>query len=126
MSDQKERKRAYQLETMEEYEFDTVLEEDISFSGTLSFKKPFLIKGELNGEIRAEGPLLIAGSAKVDADIHAPQVLVRGYVKGNIISSARVDVAASGTVIGNISAPEVYMESGCVFNGTCTMDSDKH
>lgn len=126
MSDQNERKKAYQLESMEEYEFDTILEEDISFSGSLSFKKPFLIKGQLNGEIRAEGPLLIAGSARVEANIDAPQVLVRGYVKGNIVSSARVDVAASGTVIGNINAPEVFMESGCVFNGTCTMDSDQH
>ncbi len=125
MSDQKERKKAYPLESMEEYEFDTVLEEDISFSGSLSFKKSFLIKGQLSGEICAEGPLLIAGTARVEADIDAPQVLVRGYVKGNINAASRVDVAASGTVIGNISAPEVFMESGCVFNGTCTMDSDQ-
>ncbi len=117
-----ENRREYKLDVMEEHEFDTVLEEDISFDGLISFKKSFLIKGSVKGEIKAEGPLLVAEGAKVEARIISPVVLVRGYVKGDIYAIERVDVAASGTVIGNINAPNIFMESGCVFNGNCTMN----
>lgn len=121
MAAQSERRKEYQLESMEEYEFDTILEEDISFSGLLSFKKPFLVKGSVSGEIRADGPLLVAENARIEANITSPVVYVRGYVKGNINALERVDVAASGTVIGNVTAPKIFMDSGCVFNGNCTM-----
>lgn len=121
MATKPEKKHEYILADMEEYEFDTVLEEDINFSGFLAFKKPFLIKGRVSGEIKAEGPLLIAESAHIEANITSPKILVRGYVKGHLAAEERVDVTASGTVIGNITSPQIYMESGCTFNGNCTM-----
>ena len=106
---------------LEDDDFDTILSPDIDFSGTLNFEKPFLIRGRVSGEIRAKGLLVIDEGAVVNADINTSRVVIRGFVKGDVTATEKVDITATGKLEGNITTPEVYMESGCVFNGRCTM-----
>jgi len=106
---------------LEDADFDTILSPDIDFTGSLNFEKPFLIRGKVSGEINATGLLVIDENAVVNANIHALRVLVRGQVKGDITAVERVEVTVSGKLAGNVTAPEIYMETGCVFNGKCTM-----
>jgi cytoskeletal protein CcmA (bactofilin family) len=108
-------------ETLDEDDFDTVLSPDIEFSGVLVFEKPFLIRGRVSGEINAKGALVVAEGAVVEANVRAPTVIVRGAVQGNIIATERVEISSSGKVVGDITAPEILMETGCIFNGSCTM-----
>ncbi|MDR1837875.1 MAG: polymer-forming cytoskeletal protein [Treponema sp.] len=106
---------------MEETEFDTILSEDIDFTGTLNFEKPFLIRGKVSGEINASGVLVIDEDAVVNANIHAQRVLIRGQVKGDVVAVEKVELSLTGRLAGNLTAPEINMESGCIFNGRCTM-----
>jgi cytoskeletal protein CcmA (bactofilin family) len=108
-------------DALEDEDFDTILSEDIDFSGTLVFEKPFLIRGRLFGEIESRGLLVIDEGAVVEADINAAKVVIRGSVKGNITATEKVELSVTGRLAGNITAPEVYMETGCVFNGHCAM-----
>ena len=108
-------------DVIEEDAFDTILSPDIEFSGTLHFEKPFLIRGKVSGEIIAKGLLVIDEGAQVSADIHTSRVIIRGYVKGDVTASEKVEVALTGQLEGNVIAPEIYMETGCMFNGRCTM-----
>ena len=108
-------------DVLEDDDFDTILSPDIDFSGTLNFEKPFLIRGKVSGQISAKGPLVIDGQAVVNADINAPRVIIRGFVKGDVTADEKVEITVTGKLEGNITAPEIYMESGCVFNGRCTM-----
>ncbi len=109
------------ISNIEESELDTILAEDIEFTGNLSFEEPLMIKGKFSGDIRAEGNLFIGKKAEVHARIEARIVSVQGMVKGNIYASERVELAASSSVEGDITAPDIVMESGCRFNGICTM-----
>jgi cytoskeletal protein CcmA (bactofilin family) len=106
---------------LEEEDFDTILSEDIDFSGTLVFEKPFLIRGRLSGEIESRGLLVIDEGAVVEADINASKVVIRGLVKGNVTATEKVELSVTARLTGNVTAPEVFMESGCVFNGRCVM-----
>jgi len=108
-------------DTLDEDDFDTVLSSDIEFSGVLVFEKPFLIRGRVSGEIDAKGALVVAEGAVVEANVRAPTVIVRGSIQGDVIATERVEIASSGKLVGDISAPEILMETGCVFNGSCTM-----
>jgi cytoskeletal protein CcmA (bactofilin family) len=107
---------------LDDEDFDTILSSDIDFSGTLSFDKPFLIRGRVSGQIISTGLLVIDEQAVVEANITAPKVIIRGKVKGNVTAAEKVEIAVMGTLIGNVNAPEVFMETGCVFNGQCTMN----
>ncbi|MDR3020631.1 MAG: polymer-forming cytoskeletal protein [Treponema sp.] len=111
---------------MEDNEFDTILSPDIDFTGTLHFEKPFLIRGKVSGEINASGLLVIDENAVVNANIHALRVLIRGQVKGDVTAVEKVEVTVTGKLSGNVTAPEIYMETGCVFNGRCTMIGKDH
>jgi len=106
---------------MEDSDFDTILSPDIDFTGTLHFEKPFLIRGKVTGEIDATGILVIDEKAVVNANIHASRVLIRGQVKGDVTAVEKVEITATGKLSGNVTSPEIFMETGCIFNGRCTM-----
>ena len=106
---------------LDDDDFDTILSPDIDFSGTLNFEKPFLIRGTVSGVIKAGGLLVVDEKAVVRADINTTRVIIRGFVKGDVTASEKVEVTVSGKLEGNVIAPEIFMETGCVFNGRCTM-----
>ena len=106
---------------IEDTDFDTILSPDIDFTGTLRFEKPFLIRGKVSGEINATGLLVIDENAVVNANINALRVLIRGHVKGDVTAVEKVEVTVTGRLAGNVTAPEILMETGCIFNGRCTM-----
>ena len=108
-------------ELLEDDDFDTVLSQDIGFSGTMSFEKPFLIRGNVSGDIEAKGLLVVDEEAVVNADIKTSRVVIRGFVKGSVVASEKVEITGTGRLQGDMTTPEVSMESGCVFNGRCTM-----
>jgi cytoskeletal protein CcmA (bactofilin family) len=106
---------------LEDQDFDTILSSGIDFSGTLHFDKPFLIRGKVSGIIDAAGLLVVDESAVVEANISASRVIIRGSVKGDVTALEKVEVTITGKLTGNVTAPEIYMETGCSFNGRCTM-----
>jgi len=110
-----------QNDRLDDEDFDTILSRDIEFAGTIEFDKPFLIRGTVSGEIIAHDLLVIDTEARAEASITGKRVLVLGFVRGNVRASEKVELYASGTILGNVEAPEVYMETGCTFNGKCTM-----
>ncbi|MCQ2576752.1 MAG: polymer-forming cytoskeletal protein [Treponema sp.] len=106
---------------MEDDAFDTVIENDISFSGNAKFKKPLLIRGKIKGKIDTESDLVVDNSAVIEADITASRVLIRGKVKGNVTGNKLIFVTASGELDGDIVTEKVVFEPGCKFSGKCTM-----
>ena len=106
---------------IDEKKLDTVLAEDISFEGDVSFSKPLMIKGLFSGSINAIGDLYIDKDAVVDAEIKASSVVVRGKVKGNITADSKVELQGSAEVVGDITAPRIVMEPGCLFDGISKM-----
>jgi cytoskeletal protein CcmA (bactofilin family) len=106
---------------LEDEDFDTILSSDIDFSGTLQFEKPFLIRGKVSGIIDAKGILVVDESAVVEANVNASKVIIRGTVKGDVSAAEKIEITATGKLTGNITAPEIHMETGCSFNGRCTM-----
>jgi len=108
-------------DSMEDADFDTILSPDIDFTGTLHFEKPLMIRGKVSGEINASGLLVVDEDAVVNANIQALRIHIRGRVKGDVTAVEKVEVTLTGKLAGNITAPEINLETGCVFNGRCTM-----
>ena len=112
------------IRKIDDIEIDTVLAEDIDFTGELSFTKPLMIKGKFNGRIHASGDLYIGNEALVEAKVEANVVSLKGRIKGNIHAKSRVELFSTAAVDGDITAPDIVMESGCRFNGVCKMMSE--
>jgi cytoskeletal protein CcmA (bactofilin family) len=118
--------REVRIPPIDENEIDTILAEDIDFSGVLSFEKPLMIKGAFQGEIKSSSDLYVGDKAVVKAKIEANTVSNRGQIEGDVTAHKRVEFFATAAMKGDLSTPELVMESGCQYNGKCTMSRDKH
>ena len=74
----------------EDSDYDTYIAQDVKFSGNIHFEKPFVIKGQVSGNIEATSDLLVDTDAVVNSDISAERIIVRGKVTGNINYSKEV------------------------------------
>jgi cytoskeletal protein CcmA (bactofilin family) len=110
------------LRSIDESEIDTILAEDIDFDGNMNFHKPVLIKGKFSGSIHASGDLFVNSDAVVEATIEAQTVSLKGTIKGDIYAAKRLELFSASRLEGNIRTPDMIMQSGCIFNGTCTME----
>ena len=110
------------LKRRDESDIETVLAEDIDFTGVLSFKEPLMIKGRFKGEIKASGDLYIGEKADVEAKIEARTISSRGRIKGNVVAQSRIELFSTAVVEGDIRCPDLVVESGAVYNGTCLME----
>ena len=117
--------REVRINHIDENEIDTILAEDIDFSGVLTFNKPLMIKGRFKGEIKSSSDLFIGEKAVVSAKIEVNRISAEGRIHGDIIAHAQVELFASATVDGDMTTPDLIMESGCKYNGLCVMTDGK-
>jgi cytoskeletal protein CcmA (bactofilin family) len=117
--------RDVRIDHADENEIDTILAEDIDFSGVLTFKKPLMIKGVFQGEIKASSDLYVGERAVVKAKIEADCLSSRGRVEGDVLAHSRVEFFSTASMEGDLTTPELVMESGCQYNGRCTMNREK-
>jgi len=113
--------REVRIENIVETEIDTILAEDIDFTGTLSFEKPLMIKGRFQGEIKSKSDLYVGENAVVKAKVEADKISAKGRIEGDITAHSRVELFSTASVNGDLSTPELVVESGCQYNGHCTM-----
>lgn len=89
--------------------------------GTLSFSGPVEIDCAIEGEIHAQGTLILGEAANVQGKVYGAEVTVRGTINGELIASKRLTIKKPARVIGNISCPVISIEEGVHFEGRCSM-----
>ncbi|MBN2739134.1 MAG: polymer-forming cytoskeletal protein [Spirochaetales bacterium] len=115
----------FKMKDIDENEIDTILADDIDFEGIISFEKDLMIKGKVNGEIKASGNLFVDRKAEVKAKIEANVVTSKGRVVGDIYANKKVALYSTAVIQGNVSTPELEIESGAKINGHCKMRHDE-
>lgn len=83
------------------------------------------IDGELLGEVRVEGNVILGKEGKIRGDIHALNVTIEGHIEGHIYVSEAVHLVSTCCVQGDISAHSIEIEKGARFNGRNTMIDKK-
>jgi cytoskeletal protein CcmA (bactofilin family) len=66
--------------------------------------------------------LTVGATAKLTADINAPDVVTYDYVKGNVRVTGKIEIEKAGSVIGNLTTAQIMIEDGADFNGTIEID----
>ena len=110
---------------IDEKAIDTVLAADIEFKGTLRFKKSLMIKGKFEGEIDADGHLIVGPDAEIRAKVRAGVLTAFGKIHGNVETRERLELYRRSELTGDAKTPEIMIEKGARFNGACHMGGDK-
>lgn len=95
----------------------------VIIEGTVSGSEPIVVEGTIKGNINLTGDLRIGTQARVEATVHARNVVIEGKVVGDVSADDRVELIASATVDGNIKAPKIIVAEGARFRGAVDMGS---
>ncbi len=96
---------------------------EVTIEGTISGSEPVVIEGTVKGKINLSGDLRIGTQARVDATVHARNVMIEGKLAGDVSADDRVELIASCFVDGNIKAPKIVVAEGAQFRGAVDMGS---
>jgi len=98
-----------------------ILGKETKIEGALESKGNIRIDGTINGELKAEGKLMIASTGSVNGDIHCHDAEIAGIVKGNIYSSGLLKLAETAKIVGEIKFNKLDVDPGAVMDCSCSM-----
>lgn len=97
---------------------DALLGPGTRFEGTLVFEDPIRIEGEVVGEIRGEGLLVVAGEARILGNVSVGAlVALGGTIEGKVRARDAVELHAQAYMKGDIMSPRLFIEEGARFEG---------
>lgn len=99
-----------------------MISEGTAVKGTLNTKNDIRIAGEVEGEARADGKLIITSSGKIQGDVHAVDGDIAGNLQGEIRVSNKLIVRQSAVIDGDIYTKSLLVEEGAKINGACKMN----
>ncbi|RLC04480.1 MAG: hypothetical protein DRH90_08565 [Deltaproteobacteria bacterium] len=102
----------------------TFLGHDAIFDGIINFKGTIRLDGKVKGKVVSDdGTVIIGDKATVEAEIAVETVIIKGSVNGNIQARDRIEAYPPARISGELQAPTISIDSGVVFNGTCSMEN---
>jgi len=105
-------------------EFPTIIGQDASFKGELTFEKGMRLIGKFEGRITTAGRLHVAKEARLQADVESGAIIVEGEVKGNLTANERIELKQTARLEGDLRATKLTVEEGAVFSGHVTVGPD--
>jgi cytoskeletal protein CcmA (bactofilin family) len=103
-------------------EIQALLGRGTRFEGLLTFEGRVRVDGDLKGEIRSEGLLVLGDGASVDAIIEVGTLIVLGgTLRGTVHARELIEIHEGAKVHADITAPEIDLAKGSLFEGRCTM-----
>ena len=102
----------------------TFLGHDAVFDGTIDFKGTIRLDGKVKGKVVSDdGTVIIGEKAIVEAEIAVAAVIIKGSVTGKIQARDRIEAYPPARISGELQAPVISIDSGVVFNGSCSMET---
>ena len=93
----------------------------VTFKGVIRYSGVIRIDGSLDGEIHADGGLLVGAEAVITAKVAASSVVCEGAITGDIQATERITLLAPAVIQGSLKTPGLSIEEGVRLNGTLEM-----
>jgi cytoskeletal protein CcmA (bactofilin family) len=98
---------------------------NVIIEGMVTGTEAVYIEGTVKGQINLQADLRIGTQARVEATVHARNVIVEGKLNGDVSADDKVELVASASVDGNVRAPKIVVAEGARFRGNVDMGSAK-
>ncbi len=95
--------------------------EGTTIRGAIDAEGDLRISGNVIGNIRCKGKVIVAKGGKIDGDMHAEEADIAGNVSGQLNLSKKLSLRAGCEVEGDIFTKSLNIEDGAVFEGRCIM-----
>jgi cytoskeletal protein CcmA (bactofilin family) len=91
----------------------------LSLKGELVGNEDLVVDGELEGTVElGDSRLTVGAEGKIEADVHAREIIVEGKVRGKLRAADRLQITRTGNVMGDLVAGRIVIEDGAYFKGS--------
>ena len=90
------------------------------FCGLVAFRGRARLDGQLEGDVRAEGTLLLGPTAHLTGCVDVDELIVAGTLDGEVRARARIELEATASVRGTLETPLLEMAEGSILEGRCS------
>lgn len=99
----------------------TILTAGCHFTGKLYCRGATRIGGTIEGQVIAEGLLVVEEEAVINGDVDAEDIVIHGRVEGKIEGRNRIELCSTADVQADIGTPSLVVHDGALFNGRTAM-----
>ena len=101
----------------EDFSINTIVGPGTSVSGDIESAGFTRIDGNVLGDVKAKGRVVIGERARMKSNVSGTMVTVGGVILGNVLASERLVVLATGLVMGDIITRRIQADEGCFIHG---------
>jgi cytoskeletal protein CcmA (bactofilin family) len=84
----------------------------------------FRIDGKLEGSLKTKGKLIVGKEGKIIGEVHCSSADVEGNFSGQLVVSENLTLKSTSNVVGEVSTNKLIVETGALFNATCSMGKE--
>jgi len=101
----------------EDFSVNTIIGPGTSVSGNIESGGFTRVDGNVQGDVKARGRVVIGERARMKSNVSGTSVTVGGVVFGNVLASERLIILATGLVMGDIITRRIQADEGCLIHG---------
>jgi cytoskeletal protein CcmA (bactofilin family) len=97
--------------------------EGTKITGDIVTQADFRLDGELIGNFKSNGKLVIGASGIIKGDVNCKNADIEGRFDGKIQVVELLNIKSTATIIGEVSIGKLAVEPGASFTATCVMNN---
>ncbi len=110
-------------------EVQTLIGENTTIRGDISFSGGLHVNGTVHGAVAAEDDshdalLVLTDKGTIEGEVHAPHVVINGVLHGDVVATQKIELAASARIHGNIYYRLMEMAVGAQVNGKMIFEEE--
>jgi len=91
--------------------------------GTVVSDGGFRIDGEIEGDVKTEGKVVIGTTGKIKGTLTCENADIEGVFNGKLVVKETLSLRSTATIEGEVFISKLAVEPGATFNATCAMGS---
>ena len=101
----------------EDFSVNTIIGPGTNVSGDIESGGFTRVDGNVLGDVKAKGRVVIGEKARMKSNISGTSVTVGGVVFGNVLASEHLVILTTGLVMGDIITRRIQADEGCLVHG---------
>lgn len=98
-----------------------LISEGTEIQGEIQCKGDIRVDGKLSGVVRSQAKVVIGSTGSIEGDVYCQSADVHGRIEGTINVKDILYLKSSARIDGDITTNKLVVESGAIWNGTCSM-----
>jgi len=107
--------------TQEDSTQQNIIAQDTKIVGDIVSKGPFRIDGQVEGNVRTQGKVVVGKSGFVNGTIDGTNADFEGSFSGKLKLSGTLSLKSTAYIQGEVEVGKLAVEPGATFNAVCNM-----